>query len=104
MEQQLYKKEGRRYKPIGYNDGWSGFPAEGIWLVQRGDGAHSSECILRIGELQDMQPAVNLILGYKDQILKFLQDTKPFRNENIAIRNTSLNGFVLEMLKEITKQ
>ncbi len=99
MEQQLYKKVGRRYQPIGYRDGFSGFPAEGIWLVIRRDGEHSSECILRLGELRDMQPAVNLILAYKQELLKFLSDKRD--KEEIFINNQTLNEFVLEMLRSI---
>ena len=30
----IYKKVGRRYYPIGIE--WSGFPMDGIWLVQNG--------------------------------------------------------------------
>ena len=33
MNEQVYKKVGKRYVPIGYSDGWSGFPAEGLWAV-----------------------------------------------------------------------
>ena len=101
MQEQLYKKIGRRYKPLGYADGWQGFPAEGIWLVKESPGCHSSECILKLGELQDMQPAVNLILAYKDKINDFLSKK---RNEGkLHIYNNSLDEFTLELLKEITK-
>ena len=30
MKDQVYKKVGRKYIPIGYSDGWTGFPADGI--------------------------------------------------------------------------
>jgi len=99
MKEQVYKKKGRKYIPIGYSDGWSGFPADGVWIVQKGDGVKSSECIMRIGELQDMQPAANLILEYKDKITNYLYESK-----YIEVYNKSYNEFVLDMLKEITKR
>jgi len=99
MEQQVYKKEGRRYKPIGYSDGWRGFPAEGVWIVQRKDGVHSSECILKIGEVQDLQPTANLILGYKEELVNFI--LRQQEAGNINIYNTTINDFVTKMLKEL---
>ncbi len=101
MNDQIYKKTGRRYVPIGPNDGFTGFPVDGIWLVQMKDECHSSECILRLGELQDMQPAVNLILGYKDKISKYLLTAQD--EGKISIRGTNISDFVLKLLKEITK-
>lgn len=99
MNEQVYKKVGRRYVPIGYSDGWSEFPTDGIWLVQSKDGHHSSECIMKIGDLESMQPATNLILGYKEKILKYIMD-----NDNrILVSGITRNDFVLDMLKEITK-
>jgi len=102
MEQQVYKKVGRRYVPIGYSDGWTGFPAEGVWIVKKGDGIHSSECVLRLGELQDLQPAINLILGYKEELLKFFVQQRD--EEKIFLQNISVNDFVLEMLKFISDE
>ena len=54
MNQQLYKKEGRRYIPIGYSDGFTGFPTEGIWIVYNKPGVKSSSCIAKVGEFQDI--------------------------------------------------
>lgn len=45
MEETLYKKIGRRYKPVGFE--FSGFPADGIWLVL--DGRQSM--IIRLDEV-----------------------------------------------------
>lgn len=98
MKQQLYKKVGRRYIPIGYSDGFTGFPSDGIWLVQQKDGYNSSECIIKYEDLETAKPAINLILGYKDKIIKFIQD-----NKNFIIFNKSINDFVLDMLKEISR-
>lgn len=39
---EVYEKRGRRYVPIGY--GFTGFPADGIWLVQ--DGTSSMRCLI----------------------------------------------------------
>jgi hypothetical protein len=99
MKEQVYKKKGRRYIPLGYSDGWTGFPADGIWIVQSKDGSKSSECIMRLGELQDMQPSVNLILAYKDRINKYI-----LNNPDVQITNNTINDFVMNMLKEITKE
>lgn len=99
MKEQVYKKVGRRYIPLGYSDGWSGFPADGIWLVQHRDGCKSSECIIQYEDLENAKPAINLILGYKDKITKYLCD-----NTNCNIYNESYDKFVLKMLKEITKR
>lgn len=95
MEQQAYKKIGRKYVPIGYSDGWIGFPSDGIWIVSTKDGCKSSECILKIGEVESMQPAVNLILGYRDKIIKFLSEN--------TMTNESRYDFATRLIKEISK-
>ena len=99
MNNQVYKKVGRKYMPIGYSDGWNGFPSDGIWLVQSKDGGTSSECIIKYEDLETAKPAVNLILGYKDKILDYISKNK----NNINVSNTTINDFVLDMLKEISK-
>lgn len=104
MNEQVYKKVGRKYVPIGYSDGWSGFPTDGIWLVQGKDGHHSSECIMKIGDLESMQPAANLILGYKEKILDYLSNYHENNSKSMfSLYGISMNDFVLDMLKEITK-
>ena len=104
MNEQVYKKKGKRYIPIGYSNGFTGFPVDGIWIVQTKDRGKSSECMMRIGELQDMQPAINLILGYKEKIMKYISDyNSKSSNSGISLHGVSLNDFVLDMLKEITK-
>ena len=45
MNEQIYKKKGRKYIPLGYMDGFMGFPSEGIWVVYDKPGSHSSTCI-----------------------------------------------------------
>jgi hypothetical protein len=39
---EVYKKVGGRYKPMGHE--WRGFPMDGIWLVQ--DGKCSMSCLI----------------------------------------------------------
>ena len=54
MTSQVYKKVGRKYIPLGYSDGWVGFPSEGIWVVYNNSGSHSSTCIAQVGKFQDL--------------------------------------------------
>ena len=72
MEEQLYKKKGRRYIPIGYSDNFNGFPAEGIWVVYSTPGAESSSCIAQVGqfELIDYKQLANLIKEKEDECVK----------------------------------
>jgi hypothetical protein len=100
MNTQVYKKEGRKHVPIGYSDGWHGFPSDGVWIVQTKPGHKSSECIMKIGEIESMQPTINLILGYRDKIIKFLMDEA---NKDLIIYDKSIRDFVDKMLKEISK-
>lgn len=99
MEQQLYKKQGRRYVPIGYSDGFTGFPADGIWLVQQKDGCKSSECILKIDEVESMRPATDLIIEYKNKIIDYMM-----QSNHSFVQGISMNEFVSNMLKEITRK
>ena len=98
MNEQVYKKVGRKYIPIGYSDGWTGFPSDGIWLVQTKPGSKSSECIMKLGEVENFQPTINLILGYRDKLLQFMDEV-----EGTTIHKGTRNEFVLNMLKEISK-
>lgn len=98
MKEQVYKKKGRKYIPIGYSDGWSGFPSDGLWLVQTKPGFTSSECIIKIDELESIKPAANLILEYKGKIIKYLQES-----DHINMQGISPGDFVLDLLKQITK-
>ena len=92
----VYRKVGRRYKPVGYSDKWFGFPSDGLWLVQTKPGLKSSECIIKINELESIKPAANLILGYKDKLIEILQ-----KNNNFV--NISANDLALQILKDLTK-
>jgi hypothetical protein len=99
MTETLYKKVGKKYIPIGLT-GWDGFPSDGIWIVQAKPGVNSSECVMKVGELENFQPAINLILGYKDKIIKFLISEM---NKDLVIYDKSISEFVTNMLKEISK-
>ena len=98
MNEQVYKKVKNKYIPIGYSDGWSGFPSDGIWIVQTKPGSKSSECIMKLGELENFQPAINLILSYKDKIINYLSE-----RDKCKLTNETYHDFVLKMLKEISK-
>lgn len=102
MTEQLYKKVGRRYIPIGYSDGFNGFPSDGIWLVQQSDSSKSSECIIKYEELETAKPAINLILGYKDKLTKFIANEID-NNDAFRLYDESYNDFASRLLKEISK-
>lgn len=99
MDNQVYKKKGRRYVKIGYSDGWMGFPTDGIWVVQTKTGHKSSECMMRIGEIRDLRPTLDLLVNHADDILKYMIDS-----DNVSVVNVSYLEFVQGMLKEIGKK
>ena len=72
MDSQIYVKKGRRYRPIGYSDGFTGFPAEGIWAVYKSDTSKSSTCIALVGEFQpiDYGKLASLIKEKGDECMK----------------------------------
>lgn len=94
MNEQVYKKVGRRYVPVGYSDGWIGFPSDGIWIVESKPGHKSEECMLKIGEVQDMRPTIDMLIGYRDDILKYLMNNR--------LEGISPKEYVNNMIKQIT--
>lgn len=102
MSEQVYKKKGRRYIPIGPAD-WTGFPTDGIWLVQSKPGVKSSECIIKVDELDSIHLAVDLIFEYQDKLTKFIADEVMKKDSNLKLYNESVHEFVMRMLKEISK-
>ena len=76
MNEQVYKKVGKRYIPIGYSDGWSGFPAEGLWAVYNKPGMSSSSCIVFVGEIKpiDYSLFASLIANKEEDCLKSLEE------------------------------
>lgn len=99
MNEQVYKKKGRRYYPIGYSDGFTGFPMEGIWYVQNGDGRKSEECMMRLGEIQDLHPTIDLLVEHRDKIVEFLFDR--IEKGQLSVYNITMNDFVADMLKHV---
>ena len=79
----VYEKRGRRYIPLGYQ--FTGFPADGIWLVQ--DGRKSMTCLIGAKEAVPM-----LALNYrihKDGLCRRLMmdfKDKPHSWDNIAVK------------------
>jgi len=96
MDSQVYKKVNGRYHKVGYSDGFTGFPTEGIWLVTHGDGHKSSECILRIADNTTVLPYASNVLKYKEKLVKFISN-----NPNVSIYNITINDFVNELLKQL---
>ena len=66
---QIYRKENGKFVKVGPYDGWNGFPSDGIWVVQMGNGVHSSTCISR---LQDLPKAASIATFHlrRDSITK----------------------------------
>lgn len=79
MNEQLYRKVGRRYIPIGYSDGHMGFPTEGLWVVYKGDGHTSESCIAQVGKFRniDYELMANLVVGKQEKITRIIQDSAP---------------------------
>jgi hypothetical protein len=88
MNSQLYKKEGRKYTPIGYSDGFTGFPCEGIWAVYGSNGGNSETCIAHVGKIKpvDYSLVASLIVDKKDACLKALNEltAKPYSHDDIV--------------------
>ena len=74
MPQQLFVKEGRKYRPITPTDGWNGFPMDGIWLVKSDSSSKSSSCIMKIGDVPELFPFAQMMIS-RDQLSKFLMET-----------------------------
>ena len=75
MNNQLYKKEGRKYVPIGYSDGFTGFPSDGLWAVYTRPGCKSESCIAFAGKIKpvDYSLMASLIVDKKEDCLKALE-------------------------------
>lgn len=63
MVNSLYIKQGNKYKPVAPRD-WVGFPTDGVWLVHHRQGCSSSECIMKIGEV----PQIDLYKYVNDKV------------------------------------
>ena len=67
-ENEVYKKVGRRYIPMGYM--WEGFPADGIWLVQ--NGRQNMVCL--IGLKEDVPIHAMAYRKYEQELCKYLME------------------------------
>ena len=96
MEEQLYKKKGRRYIPIGYSDNFNGFPAEGIWVVYSTPGAESSSCIAQVGQFEpiDYKQLANLIKEKEDECVKAV----------LEMENTTIVDIVRMVFKTLVNE
>jgi hypothetical protein len=91
---QVYKKVGKRYLPIGYTDGFSGFPTEGIWAVFSKPGCKTRRCIAKVGEFKNMNYADfgTIIKDKHDALCKI-----------IAQNNKSISDIADEIIVELLK-
>ena len=76
MKEQVYKKVGRRYIKLGYSDNFTGFPAEGIWIVYERPGCKSSTCIATVGNIKpiDYSLLASLIVDKEESCLRALEE------------------------------
>lgn len=76
MNEQVYKKVRGRYVQLGYSDGYSGFPAEGIWAVYDRPGCKSSTCIASVGSIKpiDYSLLASLIADKEEPCLRALEE------------------------------
>jgi len=50
--------------------------------------------MLRIGEVQDMRPTLDMLIEYKDKIVRYMMDN--------SMNGISPNDYVKEMIKSVT--
>ena len=76
MNEQVYKKVGRKYVQLGYSDGFDGFPSEGIWAVYSRPGCKSSTCIASVGSIKpiDYSLLTSLIVDKEEPCLRALEE------------------------------
>jgi hypothetical protein len=56
-----------KYKKLEpYEADWRGFPCDGVWIVQTRPGCTSSQCVLKIGELQEAYPFLQMAQNVDD--------------------------------------
>lgn len=97
---QIYKKEGRKYIPIAYDD-FNGFPMDGVWLVKFENGHEkSASCISRLTDLPDPYPFHNMIMD-RDKLATFIveQYEEPLSPMELA---ANIMRFLTELNKSET--
>ena len=76
MNGQVYKKVGRKYVQLGYSDNFTGFPADGLWVVYNRPGVKSSTCIANVGSIKpiDYSLLASLIVAKEESCLAALEE------------------------------
>ena len=94
----VYRKVKNRYVPVGKLD-WHGFPSDGVWLVQYKPSVKSSECIMKMGEVDsfDLKTLVTLSKK-KDDVLRAV-----IKMQDEGKLNPSIHGVVDAVIKELSK-
>jgi len=74
----MYRKVGKRYLPIGYADGFVGFPTEGIWAVFSKPGCETRRCIAKVGEFKSINYADfgTIVRDKHDALCKIIAQNK----------------------------
>jgi len=98
---QLYKKEGKKYKKIGYSDGFNGFPREGIWIVYNKPGVKSTSCIAQVGEFEDLdyKHLARLIVERENECIRSLDTLK-----NKAVTKSDIVRTIFKELVRIKRK
>jgi hypothetical protein len=81
-----------------YQGDWRGFPCDGVWIVQARPNGHSSQCVLRIGELQDAYPFVQMAQNVEDLASFILR----WRDEQIKKTGKYENGKLVSYTEPCT--
>lgn len=77
---EFYKKVGRKYELVGYE--FTGFPANGIWLVQDG----SRNCVKQMRDLSDPEQFPVSCMKYQSELATFFSDELD-KNRGLSIND-----------------
>lgn len=67
----VYRKSGNKYVEIGH--GWTGFPADGVWLVS--GKTNNKTCIMQMKDLADVHlPSYAKLMLERDNALQRVQE------------------------------
>lgn len=106
MDEQFYKKVGKKYVKVGYSDRFEITNcAEGIWLVINRPGSKSAECIQQIGEIPSVYPYANLAMHKEKMVSSVLEYYKQKGQELFDKLQTSHGAWELveKILKDLAK-
>ncbi len=86
MAEAIYKKVGKRYERVSE---FYGEPTPGIWIVQQNTMGRSMRHIIRVGELPDAVPLLNLEAAIRNKVeedvLASMMDKKDRWNISIVV-------------------